>query len=70
MLWTNTTKSQRLVKGKHWRKNTLIQRRKQTNKQKSNNNNNNNNNNSILCYLCAESTAIRPITNTAQCRYK
>jgi hypothetical protein len=33
-----------------------------------NNNNNNNNNNSILYYLCAESTATRPITDTAQCR--
>jgi hypothetical protein len=31
------------------------------------NNNNNNNNNSILYYLCAESTATRPITDTAQC---
>jgi hypothetical protein len=28
------------------------------------------NSNSILCYLCAESTATRPITDTAQCRYK
>jgi hypothetical protein len=27
-------------------------------------------NNSILYYLCAESTATRPITDTAQCRYK
>jgi hypothetical protein len=27
-----------------------------------------NNNNSILYYLCAESTATRPITDTAQCR--
>jgi hypothetical protein len=26
-----------------------------------------NNNNSILYYLCAESTALRPITDTAQC---
>jgi hypothetical protein len=26
--------------------------------------------NSILYYLCAESTATRPITDTAQCRYK
>jgi hypothetical protein len=33
-----------------------------------NNNNNNNNNNSILYYLCAEPTATRPITDTAQCR--
>jgi hypothetical protein len=33
-------------------------------------NNNNNNNNSILYYLCAESTAVRPITDTAQCTYK
>jgi hypothetical protein len=30
-------------------------------------NNNNNNNNSILYYLCAVSTAVRPITDTAQC---
>jgi hypothetical protein len=30
----------------------------------------NNNNNSILYYLCAESTATRPITDPAQCRYK
>jgi opacity protein-like surface antigen len=30
--------------------------------------NNNNNNNSILYYLCAESTATRAITDTAQCR--
>jgi hypothetical protein len=35
-----------------------------------NNNNNNNNNNSILYYLCAESRATKPITGTAQCRYK
>jgi hypothetical protein len=42
----------------------------------NNNNNNNNyyyyyyyNNNSILYYLCAEPTATRPITDTAQCRY-
>jgi hypothetical protein len=28
-----------------------------------------NNNNSILYYLCAESTATRPITDTAQCNY-
>jgi hypothetical protein len=34
------------------------------------NNNNNNNNNSILYYLCAEPTATRPITETAQCRYR
>jgi hypothetical protein len=45
-----------------------------------NNNNNNNNqnyqsevitqfNSSIIYYLCAESTAARPITDTAQCRY-
>jgi hypothetical protein len=33
-------------------------------------NNNNNNNNSILYYLCAESTATRPITDTAQCKQK
>jgi hypothetical protein len=26
--------------------------------------------NSVLYYLCAESTATRPITETAQCRYK
>jgi hypothetical protein len=26
--------------------------------------------NSILYYLCAESTAVRPITDTAQCSYK
>jgi hypothetical protein len=26
--------------------------------------------NSILYYLCAESTATRPITDSAQCRYK
>jgi hypothetical protein len=25
---------------------------------------------SILYYLCAESTATRPITDTAQCRYR
>jgi hypothetical protein len=37
---------------------------------KSNNNNNNNNNNSIIYYLCAESTVTRPITDTAQCRYR
>jgi hypothetical protein len=30
-------------------------------------NNNNNNNNSILYYLCAEPTATKPITDTAQC---
>jgi hypothetical protein len=45
----------------------------------NNNNNNNNNNiiittiihfNSILYYLRAESTALRPITDTAQCTYK
>jgi hypothetical protein len=35
-----------------------------------NNNNNNNNNNSILYYLCAESTATRPITDTELCRYR
>jgi hypothetical protein len=29
-----------------------------------------NNSNSILYYLCAESTATRPVTETAQCRYK
>jgi hypothetical protein len=34
------------------------------------NNNNNNNNSSILYYLCAESTAVRPITDTAQCTCK
>jgi hypothetical protein len=26
--------------------------------------------NSILYYLCAEPTAVRPITDTAQCTYK
>jgi hypothetical protein len=26
--------------------------------------------NSIIYYLCAESTATRPITDAAQCRYK
>jgi hypothetical protein len=26
--------------------------------------------NSILYYLCAESTALRPITDTAQCTFK
>jgi hypothetical protein len=26
--------------------------------------------NSVLYYLCAESTAVRPITDTAQCTYK
>jgi hypothetical protein len=26
--------------------------------------------NSIIYYLCAEPTATRPITGTAQCRYK
>jgi hypothetical protein len=36
---------------------------------------NNNNNNyyyyySILYYLCAQSTAVRPITDTAQCTYR
>jgi hypothetical protein len=36
----------------------------------NNNNNNNNNNNSILYYLCAESTAKRPVTETAQFRYR
>jgi uncharacterized protein YpmB len=50
----------------------------------SNSNNSNNNNstqflfmymqiiqfNSILYYLCAEPTATRPITGTAQCSYK
>jgi hypothetical protein len=30
--------------------------------QGNNNNNNNNNNNSVLYYLCAESTATRPLT--------
>jgi hypothetical protein len=30
---------------------------------------NNNNNNLVLCYLYAKSTATRPITGTAQCRY-
>jgi hypothetical protein len=34
------------------------------------NNNNNNNNNSIPHYLCAVSTATRPITDTAQCIYR
>jgi hypothetical protein len=46
--------------------------------QRSNNNNNNNNNNNynnnnsiqFLSYLCAESTALRPITDTAQCTCK
>jgi hypothetical protein len=33
-------------------------------------NNNNNNYNSILYYLCAESRAVRPITDTAQCTCK
>jgi hypothetical protein len=33
------------------------------------NNNNSIQFNSILYYLCAESTATRPITDTAQCRY-
>jgi hypothetical protein len=33
-------------------------------------NNNSNNNNSILYYLCAESIATKPITDTAQSRYK
>jgi hypothetical protein len=28
------------------------------------------NNNSILYYLCAQWTVVRPITDTAQCRYK
>jgi hypothetical protein len=36
----------------------------------SNWNNNNNNNNAIIYYLYAESTATRPITDTAQCRYR
>jgi hypothetical protein len=31
-------------------------------------NDDNNNNNPILYYLCAEATATRPITDTAQCR--
>jgi hypothetical protein len=35
-----------------------------------NNNNNNDYNNLILYYLRAESAAIRPITDTAQCRNK
>jgi hypothetical protein len=30
---------------------------------------NNNNNNSIIYYLYAESTATRPITDIAQCKY-
>jgi hypothetical protein len=38
-------------------------------KHPNNNNNNNNNNNSILYYLCAESTATRPVIDTVQCRY-
>jgi hypothetical protein len=29
----------------------------------------NNNNHSVIYYLCAESTATMPITDTAQCRY-
>jgi hypothetical protein len=33
-------------------------------------NNNNFNSISILYYLCAEPTATRPITGTAQCRYR
>jgi hypothetical protein len=33
-------------------------------------NNNDNNNKSILYYLCAKSIATRPITDTAQCKYK
>jgi hypothetical protein len=33
------------MKGKHWRKTTLMPRSKQTNKRINNNNNNNNNNN-------------------------
>jgi hypothetical protein len=36
----------------------------------ANNNNNNDNDNSILHFLCAESTAVRPITDTAQCTRK
>jgi hypothetical protein len=39
-IWTNTTKCQGINEGKHWRKNTLIQRGKS--KQNYNNNNNNN----------------------------
>jgi hypothetical protein len=34
------------------------------------NTNDDDDNNSILYYLYAESTATRPITDTAQCRYK
>jgi hypothetical protein len=30
---------------------------------------NNNNNNLIICYLCAEYTATKAITDTAQCRF-
>jgi hypothetical protein len=33
-------------------------------------NSNNNNNNSIMFYLCAKQKTTRPITDTAQCRYK
>jgi hypothetical protein len=33
-------------------------------------NNSNSKSNSILYYLCAEPTATRPITGTAQCRYR
>jgi hypothetical protein len=35
----------------------------------NNNNNNNNNNNKIIYYLCADSTAKRQITDTAEFRY-
>jgi hypothetical protein len=35
----------------------------------SNSNDDDDHNNSILYYLYAESTAARPIINTAQCRY-
>jgi hypothetical protein len=35
-LWTNTTQSQRQIRGKHWRKYILIEKRKQTNKQINN----------------------------------
>jgi hypothetical protein len=42
-------KSQSLINGKHWRKNTLIQRSKQR-KKESNNNNNNFINTNRSCY--------------------
>jgi hypothetical protein len=53
-----------------------LQKNKQTNKQakkgkeRKDNNNNSIQFNSMIYYLCAESTATKPITDTAQCTLK